>query len=241
VLLLGNFLLLGTFSVTSLSFLLLVVLGIIVLLRGDLSPSTDARSFGITRGSVESGSVVINASDIDVTIDPLPSQDRLIAGNFAANARPALTTQGTHAHLTMDRAQTSLLSFADWELGLATGMPWTLDASTSLGQLDVDLTNVIVENARFTTGFGHVRLVAPIELLGEAIAVKSVMGDIHIVTPVGYNVQISAPSSHFFRVNVDTARYTPQDDHIYLARDVAPDAPLVLIEVRGTFGDAYLA
>ena len=141
----------------------------------------------------------------------------------------------------MDRAQTSLLSFADWELGLATGMPWSLDCSASLGQMDVDLTNLIVESARFSTGFGDIRLVAPIELLGEPIHVKSIMGNIHIVAPIGYRVQISAPATRFFRVNVDAARYDALDNQTYLAKDAFSDAPLVVIQVQGIFGDAYIA
>ena len=74
----GNFLLLEEFNMLDLWPLLLVIPGVQVLLRGDLVPDDAARPFGITRGSVESATLHINAGEIDVEIGGLPGMHRAI-------------------------------------------------------------------------------------------------------------------------------------------------------------------
>jgi hypothetical protein len=240
-LLLSNFLLLGDFSLVTLAPLLLVVLGAVVLLRGDLVPSNHFRAFGITRGSIESATLEINAADIDVNIQALQTPERLIAGQYANLSRPELLTDGTHATLRLDRAKTSLLTFADWDLNVAQAMPWTIAISTYVGQVQADLSQVILDTAKIHTGMGDIHLVAPYEVLGEPLVIRSLLGTIHIQTPPQYNVQIRVKTHRFFGAKVDTTRYDTLGDDVYQSRDSDPQAPLVSIEISGTFGDAYLA
>ncbi len=241
VLLLNNFLLLSGFNADALWPLILVVLGGVILLRGDLVPSDEARSFGITRGSVESAAIEISAAEIDVQVYALQREGRLIAGQYAANSRPALDVQDTHANLKMDRAATPWLSFADWRVGLARDLPWSIFATTHLGQVQLDLTGLIIQRAVIATGFGDVRLVCPQEAF-EPLYVRSTLGNIHVIVPPGYRVQVKTSGAPMFRVHVDGNRFQPQEQHgVYLARDAAGDLPLIEIDISGTFGDAYLA
>ncbi|MEO1290021.1 MAG: DUF5668 domain-containing protein, partial [Chloroflexota bacterium] len=149
LLLLSNFFLLGDFDIVDLWPILLVVVGAQVLLRGDILPSQAFRTFGITRGSIESATLEINAGEIDVAIRALQTRntERLIAGQFANQARPELDVRDVHAMLTLERSQTPWLSFADWEMGLSQDLPWQIVASTNFGQVTADLNNVIVQNA----------------------------------------------------------------------------------------------
>jgi len=239
VLLLNNFLLLGDFNVISLWPLLLVMLGAAILLRGDVAPNTEGRTFGITRGSVELATLEISSGEIDVVIRALQQEGRLIAGQFASNARPALRVNEAHTFLKMDRAATPWLSFADWEMGLARDLPWQILVSTHFGQVNLDLSNIIVQEAAIGTGLGDVRLVAPGEALG-AIRVRSSLGNIHIITPVGYRTQVIVESGRLFKVHSDERRYQETEPGVFVAHDPEEGAPLVEIMVSGTFGDAYL-
>jgi hypothetical protein len=239
--LVGGFLLVDSFDASHLAFLLLAVGGMVVLLRGDLVPSYNTRAFGVTRGSVESGEVTINAGDVDIYIERLPSSERLVAGQYAYNTRPRLEVNGTRAALVMDRAQTSLLTFADWELALAVDMPWAIQCSASIGQIDADLSGLIVETAAFSSGFGSIRLVSPHELLGEPITVRSLLGSIHLLTPVGYNTRVIVRAGRFAKVHAAPTRYVHLEDGSYQARDAHPEAPLVTILLKTTFGDLYLS
>ena len=220
--------------------LLLVIIGGVILLRGDFVPSDEARSFGITRGSVESAALEISAGEIDVQVYALQREGRLIAGQYAASSRPSLDVQETHANLKMDRAATPWLSFADWRVGLTRDLPWSLFATTHLGQVQLDLSGLIVQRAVIATGFGDVRLVCPDEAF-EPIYVRSALGNIHVIVPPGDRVLVRTGKSRIFRVHVDQARFEAQENGVYLARDADAARSLIEIDISGTFGDAYLA
>jgi hypothetical protein len=240
VLLLNNFLLLRGFNAGALWPLLLVVIGGVILLRGDFVPSDEARSFGITRGSVESAALEVSAGEIDVHAYALQREGRLIAGQYAANSRPSLDVQENHANLKMDRAATPWLSFADWRIALTRDLPWSLFVTTSLGQVQLDLSGLVMQRAVIATGFGDVRLVCPEEAF-EPLYVRSALGNIHIIVPPGYRVQVKTSGSAMFRIHADETRYEAQEHGIYLARDVESQRSLIEIDISGTFGDAFLA
>jgi len=238
-LLLNNFLLLSGFNLTALWPLLLVIAGAHVLIRGDVIPRSEGRPFGITRGSVESATVEISAGEIDINGRALQREGRLIAGQFAADSRPDLQVTDTHAILRMDRAATPWLSFNDWEFGLAHDLPWQLFISTSLGQVRLDLTGLIVSDAVIATGVGDIRLTCPRETL-QAIHLRSALGNIHVTTPDGVLARVSAKAGRLFGVHVDETRYEQVEPGVYVSRDADPNAPLVEVQISGTFGDAYL-
>lgn len=240
VLLLDNFLLLGDFDPTLLWPLILVVIGAQILLRGDVLPGTQTQTFGITRGSVEAGLLEISAGEIDVRVRALQREGRLIAGQFAAQSRPQMSIVDTQAHINMDRAATPWLSFGNWELGLAQDLPWHVYISTHIGQVALDLSEIILQDAVVATGFGDIRFICPYEALG-IVRLNSTLGTVQVIAPVGHRVQITARQGTFFGVHVDDRRYMQVEPDIYLALDTADDAPLVEVYLSGTFGDAYLA
>lgn len=245
VLLLDNFFLLGDFDAVALLPLLLVVLGAQILLRGDVVPNAEARTFGITRGSVEAATLEINSGEIDVDLRALQSEGRLIAGQFAQESRPELSVVEDFAQLRMDRAQTPWLSFADWRIGLAKDLPWRLLVSTSLGKVALDLDEVILQGGVIATGLGEIRLISPQESLGS-ITLRSTVGNVHVVTPYGTRTRITVEAGRLFNVQVDENRYelVPTQDPqvvVYASRDFDENAPQVDIIISGTFGDAFLA
>lgn len=240
ILLLNNYLLITGFNIASLWPLLLVVAGALILLRGDLFPADSGRNFGITRGSVESATLEINAGAVDVSARPLHREGRLIAGQYAADTRPALDVQHNHAHLKMDRSATPLLSLANWDMALAHDLPWELYVSTSLGQIQLDLKGLIVSKAVIASGIGDIRLECPAETF-EQIEVRSAIGSIQILTPPGVRTRVTVQGSRVFRVIADPGRYLEAEPGIFTARDASERDPWIDIHVRGTFGSAYLA
>jgi hypothetical protein len=239
-LLLNNFLLLSGFNLTALWPLLLVIAGAQILLRGDLVPSAEARSFGITRGSVESATLEISAGEIDVQARALQREGRLIAGQFAADSRPELEINETHTTLRMHRAATPWLSFADWELGLALDLPWQLLISTNLGQVQLNLEGLIIQDAVIATGLGDIRLVCPQEAFGP-LYLRSALGDIHVTTLPGQAARLTVRGGSMFRVHVNEQRYRQVEPGVYLALDAQANKSALDVQISGTFGDAYLS
>lgn len=242
LILLSNFLILRDFRLADLWPLALVLFGAALLLRGDLIPSRDYRTFGITRGSIESATLEIRAGEIDVQITSLQNRqtERLIAGQFASHARPELRVVDLHAHLIMDRSKTPWLSFADWEMGLSQDLPWQIVIGTHLGQVSADLSTVIMQNGLISTGFGDIFFTAPPEAF-EPIYLRSVLGNIHVTTPPGYQVRLTIQQGRFGTLQVDETRYQLLEPGIYFARDINEEFPLVDVVIHGTFGSIYLS
>lgn len=241
-LLVSNFLLIGDFRILDLWPALLVVIGAYILLRGDLLPDQDHQPFAITRGRVEAATLQIDAGEIDVALYRLPRQqgERLIAGQFARQSRPILEGDAQHAHLKLLRWQTPWLAFADWEMGLSTELPWRVYATSHLGQIVVDMSDVIVHSLALDTGVGDIRLVLPHEAF-EPIVVRSTLGDIHITAPDGCRAQVRVRGGRFFGVQADENRYIRDADApIYMAFG-HETAPVVKVVVEGTFGNLYLS
>ncbi len=240
ILLLNNLLLLGDFNVWALWPLLLVVAGGRILLKGDLTDSMQGRTFGITRGTVESCTLEVSAGEIDVQIAGLAREGRLAAGEFADRSRPALDVHDTHANLRMLRSATPWLAFNDWRIGLAKDLPWQIFVTTHIGQVSVDLGEVIVQDAVIATGVGDVRLTLPREAFGM-LDVRSAVGDIHVYIPAETRAIIHVERSFLARVHCDPDHYTEvssgQYETIGGSRSLSP----IEVRVRSTFGDVYLA
>lgn len=239
ILLLENFLLLGDFQVSVLLPLGLAILGAWLLIRGDIGTRA-ARSFGITRGSVESATLEVSAGEVDVIVTHAEREGRLVEGQFAHASRPNLEVTGVNAHLRFARAATPWTSFADWQIRLADDLPWRILMSTSLGQINADLSGLIIQGGQIATGIGDVRVVCPAEAFAP-LYVRSSAGDVHVVVPAGQAARIHIQTGRLFKAKHAETRYQQVAQGVYEALRPDAESPLVEIYVRGTFGDAYLA
>lgn len=221
VLLLHNFLLVDL-DLTPYWPVLLVVLGLQLLWRGDIGFSWQAHTFGITRGSVQSASLEIQSGELDVHLRALRKPGRLIAGQYTARSRPGLTVRNNHATLRMQRGQTWWLSLADWDVGLAQDLPWGLLVSSYLGSLDIDLDGLVLEQAHVASGFGHVHVVCPEQAHGVIFA-RSTLGNVHLDIPPHSRARIEIRSSVFARSAIDSRRFTEVEPGIYMTADLAGD------------------
>lgn len=240
LLLLNNYLLISGFDIASLWPLLLVIAGVVILLQGDLSDPSSTRTFGITRGTVESAALEVSAGEIDVHVRASQREGRLAAGQYAANSRPSLEAQGTHAHLRMDRAATPWMSFTDWEIGVARDLPWQILVSTHLGSVNVDMSELIVQDAVIATGIGDIRATLTKEALAP-LHLHSSAGDVHVYTPPGTRAVIHVHKSAMTELHIDENRYERQEDGSFHARAVESVFQPVTVHVKTTFGDVYLA
>lgn len=239
LLLLQNYLILE-FNVKQFWPLLLVLLGLQVLIRGDLGISWQAHTFGITRGSVESGKLIANSGELDLRLSALEREGRLIAGQYSANSRPELVADGNRAVLTMVRGRTWLLSLADWEIGLATDLPWYLLLSSYLGEIEVDMQGIIVEQAHVSSGFGDIRVVAPDNPAGH-IQLRSSFGNIYLTVPHNMEACIKVFAPPLFGVKLfDANRWQTTDEGHYITPGYNNAVEPLEITVRGTFGDLFL-
>ncbi|MCS6869993.1 MAG: hypothetical protein RML95_06890 [Anaerolineae bacterium] len=238
-LLLRNFRLLPEVDLAPYAPLILVLLGVQLLLRGDLGISWAAQTFGITRGTVRAASLEAYSGELDVKLRALRREGRLIAGSYTARSRPDLTVRGETARLTMQRGRTWLFSIADWEVGLARDLPWNVLLSSFLGEIEADLRGIPINRAELGTGFGDIRLVLP-ELVGQGVRAFSTFGNVAIAVPEGCAALVRLRRRTFSRLQVDERFFMRLADDLYATLNHTEAARVTYAEVGSTFGTVRL-
>lgn len=219
--------------------MVLILIGIQLLWRGDIAPSWQAQTFGITRGSVTEGQVEISSGEIDVKLRASPRPERLIEGQYTARSRPSLKVRNNRALLKMQRGTTWLFSLADWQVELAQDLPWSMLVSTHLGQLDIDMRGLQIERAYIASGIGDVRLICSDCMAGEVEA-RSNLGDVRLAIPDGIPAIIRVEAGPLCRIIRHSKRYLEQPDFAIVTEEYDPDLPAITVKVAATFGNIHL-
>lgn len=235
LLLLSNFRIIENIDLLRFWPVLLVLAGVQLLLRSDIGISWQAQTFGITRGVVQTASLEASSGELDVKIRALRREGRLIAGTYTARSRPSLDVRGEHARLVMQRGQTWPFSLADWEVGLAKDLPWSLLISAHLGELDIDLRGLEISRADLATGVGDVRVVLS-EAVANGVRVRSTLGSVTVVVPEGVAARVRVPSRPLARVQIDENRFLMLEPGLYATLDYDKAETWIDAEVSSTFG-----
>jgi hypothetical protein len=238
-LLLRNFRLLPEADLAPYAPLILILLGVQLLLRGDLGISWAAQAFGITRGTVRAASLEAYSGELDVKVRALRREGRLIAGSYTARSRPDLAVRGETARLTMQRGRTWLFSLADWEIGLARDLPWNVLVSAFLGEIEMDLRGIPINRAELGTGFGDIRIVLP-ELVGQGVRALSTFGNVTIAVPEGCAATVRIRRKPFARLQVDERYFMRLADDLYATLNYAEAERVTYAEMGSTFGTLRL-
>lgn len=223
---------------------LLIAAGAQLALRGDIGPSWQAHTFGITRGNVSSAALEVESGELDVLLHSLHKPGRLIAGQYTARSRPDLRVRHNHALLRMQRGQSWWLSLADWDVGLATDLPWDVLLSGYLGHMEADLHDLPIERAMIASGFGNVSVVCPREA-GDVVFARSTFGDVHLSVPARSLALVRVHVGPLGRVRANRQAFRQVGQGIYVTTALAEapeDVEATLYVVAGTtFGTVYIA
>ncbi len=243
VLLLRNFLLIENIDLLQYWPIVLVLIGLQLLLRGDIGLTWQVQTFGITRGSVQTASLEASSGELDVRIRALRREGRLVAGQYTGRSRPGLKVDGDHARLQMQRGHTWPFSLADWEIGLAKDLPWSVLVSAYLGELDVDLRGLNILQANIASGIGDVRLVvsdiATEDLPGDVRAC-STFGNVTLVIPPEVEAVVRIDRKPLARLQIDEARFLMLEPGVYATLGYEQSTMPVNAEVVSTFGTVRL-
>lgn len=240
VLLLNNYLLINA-DLVSLWPAVLILIGLQVAWRGDLAPSWQAQSFGITRGTVESASLEISSAEIDVRLAGLNRAGRLIAGEYTARSRPKLVVRNNHATILMQRGSTWLFSLADWNIQVAQDVPWAILLSSHLGELSADLRGIPLRRAYITSGFGDLQVIAPEQATGP-VYMRSTFGDVQLILPRQLPALIRVQASPLARILLPAPGLQKDDTgQFYATAAYQSDQPFLEITVAATFGNITLS
>jgi hypothetical protein len=244
VMLLRNFLLIQDVDILKYWPALLILVGLQLLTRGDIGLTWQSQTFGITRGNVQSAALEASSGELDVKIRALRREGRLIAGQYTGRSRPNLNVRGEHAQLSMQRGQTWPFSLSDWEIGLARDLPWKLLVSAHLGELDVDLRGLFVDQAHLASGVGDVKVIvsdlSSVENPGHVRAC-STFGNVTLVIPQQVDAVIRVAARPLARLQIDESRFLMVEPGIYATLGYEQSAAPLNVELTSTFGTVRLS
>jgi hypothetical protein len=243
LLLLKNFMLVENVDLLQYWPVALILAGVQLLTRGDIGLTWQAQTFGITRGNVQTASLEASSGELDIKIRALRREGRLVAGQYTGRSRPNLNVRGTHARLTMQRGQTWPFSLADWEIGLAKDLPWNLLISAHLGELDIDLRGLQVDQINAATGIGDVRLVvSDVAVDGRRGDVRacSTFGNVTLVIPQDVEAVVRIESKPMARLQIDESRFLMLEPGVYATLGYEQSHTPINAEVTSTFGAVRL-
>ncbi|HLY27788.1 MAG TPA: DUF5668 domain-containing protein, partial [Aggregatilineales bacterium] len=247
VLLLRNFLLIENFDILQFWPVLLILAGLQLLIRGDVGITWHSQTFGITRGNVRTGTLEAISGELDMKLRALRREGRLIAGQYTGRSRPSLGVDGDHARLVLQRGQTWPFSLADWEIGLAKDLPWTVLLSAYLGELDIDLRGLRIEQANVASGIGDVRVVASDvptdddEQQRADLRACSTFGNVTLVIPPDVEAIVRVTAKPMARLQIDESRYLMLEPGVYATLRYEQTPARINAELSSTFGTVRLA
>lgn len=241
VLLLANFGLVPSVDLLRYWPILVILAGLQLLLRGDLGLTWQMQTFGITRGTVQTASLEANSGELDMRIRALRREGRLIAGQYTGRSRPDLDVREDHARLVMERGRAWPFSQADWEVGLAKDLPWTLAMSAHLGEMDVDLRGLNVPRADLATGIGDIKVVASDQPdVVEGLRARSTFGNVTLSIPEGVEGIVRIGRRPLGRTIIDEKRYLMVAPGLYATLHWEDSSAPVYVDVASTFGTVRL-
>ena len=134
-------------------------------------------------------------------------------------------------NLELHRGRTPWTALTDWDIGLTHDLPWRLYIRSHLGQVHVDLDNLIVWETKVSTGLGDIHFTCPIEAF-EPIQLESSIGNIYVKTPPDVAVRITVEKRAFLNVEADGSIYD-WDDNIYFTHPNAEPESVIYVQIRG--------
>jgi hypothetical protein len=118
-------------------------------------------------GAAARGEITIAMGVGDLSIDPLEDSDALIAGELSSEGssiRSRSSVRGDTIVYTLEHSNPVFVPFEDtwaWDLGLTTQIPVDLDSSMGVGDMDLRLDQMMLEQVHVGQGVGDVEVILP--------------------------------------------------------------------------------
>jgi hypothetical protein len=217
-------------------------LGLFLLLNSGFSVSPRARPFIFDRGTTRRGRLQINAGAVDFNVSAhAADMSEILAGGQAAGGHtPRVRLDGGDAIISFPRRPVPLAGASASDVTLTPNVPWVVEASSGLGELELDLFELSVPELAVRSGWGDVRLVAPAAGITSA-KVTTWLGDARIEVPSGVAVQISAKGGRFAEVKVDEHRWPGGSNGSWISPDFESNPHRLTLNLATTFGNISVA
>jgi hypothetical protein len=221
---------------------LLIALGVLILLTGRAALGFDLPTFAIERGEHVSARLGVPSGLSDVRVSAFAGASQLAVGKFPNQGGPRLNVEDGQAHLILDRraAAPFLLGEGEWSVALAKGLPWTIEAHSTLGDFRLDLRDLTVPSLHLRSWAGHVDLTLPVAGPAE-FEIRLTLGDLTVRVPEGAAMRIRLKAGPLTRVQIANPRLAQSAPNEWSTPDLPAAAQPLTLTVELTTGDVFLA
>lgn len=214
----------------------LVAIGLAVLLgwrRGITLPWQAGKSMPINEPLADVRMATLelsgHAGELEIEAAGAGSQD-LLGGKVPANSRLQVENTGSAASIWLEQKGLGRLPFISpkdaWELRLNPSVGWMLHLNADLGESELDLTDLRVQELQLAGRSGEVKIKLPRR--GQCVVtVAGQIDDLTLRVPEDMAARIHPPAGAISRI--DTVRFPQREDAL---ESIGFDAAVDWIEIR---------
>jgi hypothetical protein len=184
-----------------------IVIGLGVIWLGDQMWRSEAAPFSLARGQAEAGALWVSAGTADFEIGATSEPANLATGSLPLPKRPKVAVHEQHTTVRLEPLWgLPSLSRSPWCAALASDLPWQIGVSSSTGNLDLDLRELLPAGVRVRSLFGDVELKLP-AAGGTDVDIRLVFGDLTIDVPDDLGVKVVLRTGALADVERDERRF----------------------------------
>lgn len=213
-----------------------VVFGVNTLMGGELVAGPEPRPF-TARGTVVRGHLEARTGWCDMAVGVCGS-DRIASVQFGPLGKPGFEVRDGVAHLRLVQAAFQP-NVTAWKADLASNVLWDIEASSFLGDLSLDLSNLRMEEVRARTSWGYLNIVCPTRGYAR-MNVRSSLGEIEIKIPPQVGAKLVIKHGALATVTIQNERLQPVKRNRYATADFDTAPAQVEIQIETTAGDVVL-
>jgi hypothetical protein len=213
----------------------LLALGLNMLVGGDLVVAARDKPFS-TRAKVSRAVLEVSSGLSDVQVRSSNSFERLASVRAGSGANPAFEVVDGVARLRIAPRLRWLSGAGTWRAMLATNVLWDVSATSALGHLDFDLSDVRVDRVSVKSDLGSARVTCP-RRGRPVLELETSTGDLDVILPPGVGARVRLKLGRLANVDLDGGDFERLDAHTLVTRNVEEADTVAEIALRVWAGE----
>lgn len=195
---------------------------------------------GIDRGTVRLH-LGVGELSLDALEDPDAFAQVLLQGREGVRFEQHFERTGTAALLEISGPERSAPwpfrtdRNVRWEIALSPQIPLDMEINLGVGQSQVDLQHLQVDDLQLNTGVGEVQVTLPAQVERGDVHIQTGVGQVTVIIPGGVAAQIEVESA-LVSVDVDQSRF-PKRDGTYRSPDYDTAPYRLDLRISGAIGE----
>ncbi len=219
----------------------LISLALNILLGGDILIGGGLRTFS-ARGQVVRSLFDVQTGLCDLSVGKGPN-DRVALMRYGPMGQPTFTVTDGVGHLSMHQSL-KRPNIAHWQTGLAANILWDIAVCSSSGDINLNLTDLRVEQVSAQTTLGRIQVACP-QRGYVTLDLRAQLGQVEVVLPesegIGVKIEIRRGPLSSLTFKTESGRLLDVGDNIFMTAGYDNAQAHVDISIRSSIGDVIIS